>query len=79
MSYESDEARKRKADMLYEKLDYNNDRESFQEVLDEVVSLIGPMSDPTETRAYRKIRYLSRESDYDWKKAACDDALISLG
>jgi hypothetical protein len=71
----SEQARIREVDRLYDHLDYNV---SFFSTLEEAITILGGMGDPSRSKLFEKIDRISREDVHKWKRSACDQALIGI-
>jgi predicted DNA-binding protein YlxM (UPF0122 family) len=63
-------------DRLYDRLD---DTVSFFSTLQEAITLLGGMQDPSRSKLFEKIDRISREDARKWKRSACYQALKGIG
>jgi len=70
----SEQARIRE-DRLYDRLD---DTVSFFSTLQEAITLLRGMRDPSGSRLFEKIDRISREDARKWKRSACYQALKGI-
>jgi hypothetical protein len=71
----SEQARIREVDRLYDHLDNNV---SFFSTLQEAITLLGSMHDPSRSKLFEKIDRISREDAHKWKRSACYQALKGI-
>jgi hypothetical protein len=71
----AEQARIREADRLYDNLDYNV---SFFSTLEEAITILGGMRDPSKSKLFEKIDRIAREDVHKWKKSACNQALLGI-
>jgi hypothetical protein len=71
----SEQARIREADRVYDHLD---DNVSFYSTLQEAITILGGMHDPSSSKLFEKIDRISREDVHKWKRSACSQALTGI-
>jgi len=71
----SEQARIREEDRLYDHLD---DTVSFYSTLQEAITRLGDMRDPSSSKLFEKIDRISREDTHKWKRSACYQALTGI-
>ena len=72
---EIEQAREREADRLYQNLDHDV---FFVSTLHEAIPILGSMQDPSTSKVFEKINRISREDVHNWKKNACNQALMGI-
>jgi len=71
----SEHAGMREADRLYDHLD---DNVSFYATLQEAITILEGMRDPSTSKLFEKIDRISREDAHKWKRSACGQALAGM-
>lgn len=71
----AEQARIREEDRLFDNLDYDV---SFKSTLEEAIPILGGIREPSKSKVFKKIDRISREDVHNWKRSACNQALMSI-